>query len=111
MKTKDKILQVALDLFNESNTQAATTNHIAKAMGISPGNLHYHYKNREEIVLKLYEKMKSETELSVSELPSSMESLYRHFSHLANIYWEYRFFHKELLICKLYKKRIWNPHL
>jgi len=97
MKTKDKILLTALELFNKGNTQAATTNHIAKAMKISPGNLHYHYKNREEIVFKLYEQMKTKTELPVSELPTSMISLYEHFNLLAKIYWEYRFFHKELL--------------
>lgn len=97
MRTKDKILITALALFNEGNTQAATTNHIAKAMGISPGNLHYHYKNREEIVLKLYEQMSHKTKLPLPDLPSSMLTLYEHFNHLANIYWEYRFFHKELL--------------
>lgn len=97
MKTKDKILATALTLFNESNTQAATTNHIAKAMQISPGNLHYHYKNREEIVYKLYEQMKSKTELPVSKLPGTMAGLYEHFSELTQIYWEYRFFHRELL--------------
>jgi AcrR family transcriptional regulator len=97
MKTKDKILQTALTLFNEGNTQSATTNHIAKAMGISPGNLHYHYKNREEIVFKLYEQMKTKTELPVPDLPFSMKTLYDHFNHLAKVYWEYRFFHKELL--------------
>jgi AcrR family transcriptional regulator len=97
MKTKDKILQTALTLFNEGNTQSATTNHIAKAMGISPGNLHYHYKNREEIVFKLYEQMKTKTELPVPDLPFSMKTLYDHFNYLAKVYWEYRFFHKELL--------------
>jgi AcrR family transcriptional regulator len=97
MKTKDKILLTALALFNEGNTQAATTNHIAKEMGISPGNLHYHYKNREEIIFKLYEQMKSKTELPISDLPSSMTTLYEHFNILAKAYWEYRFFHKELL--------------
>ena len=53
MSKKEAILETALELFNATNTQSATTNHIAKAAGISPGNLHYHYKNREEIV-RLY---------------------------------------------------------
>jgi len=97
MKTKDKILVTALTLFNEGNTQAATTNHIAKAMQISPGNLHYHYKNREEIVYKLYEQMKAKTELPISELPITMLDLYEHFNDLTQTYWEYRFFHRELL--------------
>jgi len=60
MPRKEAILEAALQLFNENNTQSATTNHIAKSMGISPGNLHYHYKNREEIVRLLYMKLKQE---------------------------------------------------
>jgi AcrR family transcriptional regulator len=97
MKTKEKILAAALKLFNEENTQAATTNHIAAAAGISPGNLHYHYKNREAIIVTLYERMKSETELPLSGLPQTLDALHRHYRVLANVYWRYRFFHRELL--------------
>ena len=97
MSTKKKILAAALKLFNENNTQAATTNHIAAATGISPGNLHYHYKNREEIILRLYEEMKSKTELPVPELPGTLAHLHAHFIELSRVYWEYRFFHRELL--------------
>ena len=97
MKTKDKILATALALFNEGNTQAATTNHIAAAMNISPGNLHYHYKNREEIIFRLYAQMKSKTELPTDRLPATLADLHRHFIDLSRIYWEYRFFHRELL--------------
>ncbi len=97
MKTKDKILLTALSLFNEGNTQAATTNHIAAAMGISPGNLHYHYKNREAIIFRLYEQMKSKTELPPEALPATLAEVHAHFIDLARIYWEYRFFHRELL--------------
>lgn len=97
MTTKEKILATALKLFNEGNTQAATTNHIAAAAGISPGNLHYHYKNREAIVFALYEQMLSKTVLSVSELPVSMQAVHEHQVYLARVYWEYRFFNRELL--------------
>jgi len=97
MKTKDRILAAALKLFNESNTQAATTNHIAAALGISPGNLHYHYKNREAIVFALYEQMLSKTVLPLSELPGTMRAVHEHQLHLAQVTWEYRFFHRELL--------------
>jgi AcrR family transcriptional regulator len=61
MSRKDEILNVALKLFNETNIQATTTNNIAKAMGISSGNLHYHYKNTEDIIRNLYEQLKSES--------------------------------------------------
>jgi AcrR family transcriptional regulator len=97
MGTKKKILNAALTLFNESNTQAATTNHIAQALGISPGNLHYHYKNREAIVFALYEQMQSKSVLSVSDLPASIRSVHEHQQHLVKVYYEYRFFHRELL--------------
>ena len=43
MKTKDKIIAKAIDLFNIHGTKAISTNHIAKELGISPGNLYYHF--------------------------------------------------------------------
>jgi len=94
---KEAILEEALELFNETSTQASTTNHIAKAMGISPGNLHYHYKNREEIVRLLYINMRKEMTLSVDELPKCIATLHEHEEVLIKIQWKYRFFFKELL--------------
>jgi len=97
MSRKLEILQTALKLFNETNTQAATTNHIAKAMGISPGNLHYHYKNREEIIFLLYKQKREKMTLSVDKLPQNLAELNEHQKLLINIQWEYRFFFKEKL--------------
>ncbi|WP_345977619.1 TetR/AcrR family transcriptional regulator [Sulfurimonas sp. HSL3-7] len=97
MSTKQKILDSALELFNATNTQAATTNHIAKAMGISPGNLHYHYKNREAIILKLYEQMLEESTLLVQDLPKDIVELFEHQKVMSRILWRYRFFYRELL--------------
>ena len=97
MSRKEKILETALKLFNESNSQTATTNHIAKAMNISPGNLHYHYKNREEIIRKLYIQLREEMSLSTEELPRTIEDLNRHETVLIEIQWRYRFFFRELL--------------
>ena len=97
MKTKDKICITALRLFNETNTQAATTNHIAAAMGISPGNLHYHYKNREAIIYALYEQMQKECFQEHDTIPHSINELVTLHQHLAKVFWEYRFFHRELL--------------
>lgn len=97
MKTKEKILITALALFNSTNTQAATTNHIAAAMGISPGNLHYHYKNREAIIYALYVQMQEKCLQGQELVPTSIEALVLLHKHLANVFWEYRFFHRELL--------------
>jgi len=97
MSRKEAILEASRELFNEKGTQSSTTNHIAKAMGISPGNLHYHYKNREEIVRLLYIKMHSETKLPVQELPKSLAVLHEHEKLLIQIHWKYRFFFREML--------------
>jgi len=97
MSRKLEILKSALKLFNETNTQSSTTNHIAKEMGISPGNLHYHYKNREEIVLYLYKQMREKMTLSIEELPKTIQELNEHQKVLMKVQWEYRFFFKEIL--------------
>ena len=49
MSTKDKIIHTSIELFNRHGERAITTNHIASHMGISPGNLYYHFKNKEDI--------------------------------------------------------------
>ena len=46
-QTKEWILETACRLFNEYGTAAISTKRIAKEMGISPGNLYYHFKNKE----------------------------------------------------------------
>ena len=61
LKTRDKILEKALVLFNERGTAAVTTNHIASAMGISPGNLYYYFSNREEIIQNIFSVMEAES--------------------------------------------------
>lgn len=97
MSRKSEILETARKLFNGSNTQAVTTNHIAKEMGISPGNLHYHYKNREEIVRLLYKQMREKMTLTIEELPQTLQALEAHQKVLIGIQWEYRFFFREIL--------------
>jgi len=69
----------------------------AKSMGISPGNLHYHYKNREEIIFRLYTNLRIELSLDIQELPKSIKELHEHEKILIQIQWKYRFFFRELL--------------
>lgn len=53
MKTKNKILNGALGLFNEHGVSKITTRGIASEIGISQGNLHYHYPNKEAVITVL----------------------------------------------------------
>ncbi|MGL6072452.1 TetR/AcrR family transcriptional regulator [Craterilacuibacter sp.] len=54
IKTYDKIVIESLKLFNEHGERAITTNHISAHLGISPGNLYYHFRNKEEIVFQIF---------------------------------------------------------
>ncbi|CAN1594840.1 TetR/AcrR family transcriptional regulator [Pseudomonas sp. B21-028] len=55
MKTRDRILECALHLFNEKGEPNVSTLEIANEMGISPGNLYYHFHGKEPLVLGLFE--------------------------------------------------------
>jgi AcrR family transcriptional regulator len=52
--TKDKILETALMLFNNNGVEAVTVRHIAQELGISHGNVCYHFPRKEDIIFTLY---------------------------------------------------------
>ena len=56
MSTKERILDASLALFNELGERKVTTNHIASHLQISPGNLYYHFKNKQAIIFALFER-------------------------------------------------------
>lgn len=96
INTKIKIKQSAMKLFNEKDSLSITTNHIAKQADISPGNLYYHYKNKEEIVLDLYMELSSKfMELNSFENmlmhENFFEAMDNMFNQYAKLFFEYKF--------------------
>jgi AcrR family transcriptional regulator len=53
-RTRDRILETSLALFNQEGLAAVSTHRIAAELGISPGNLHYHFKAKQLIVAGLF---------------------------------------------------------
>ena len=99
MNTKEKILDTALNLFNKSGTRVVTTNHIAADMGISPGNLYYYYKNKEEIIRAIYERMinfmNDNWAFDRNAMPSA--EMERMLIQVFKLQFEYKFFHSEII--------------
>lgn len=54
LETKARILKAALKLFNDLGSDAVTTHDIAKQADLSPGNLYYHFKNKNAIIRALF---------------------------------------------------------
>jgi AcrR family transcriptional regulator len=100
MSTSEKILDTALRLFNKSGTAEVSTNHIAEAAGISPGNLYYHFRNKQEIIRGLFQRLNSIWE-AYQPLPQDrvpvLEDLKTVIEANYQIIWQYRFAYRELV--------------
>lgn len=99
--TKSRILDAALTLFNERGTANVTTNHIAEALGMSPGNLYYHYRNKAEIVRGLFARITGEWATNYAVPPGPMPNIQTMETMVAGnfeIQARYRFFFRDLTL-------------
>lgn len=114
MKTKERILQTSADLFNRNGVFSITTNHIAKAMNISPGNLYFHYDNKEEIIAELFKRMCKETYELWRPRRTKKVSPLQFIEDNFELYWNYRFFHREIYTLRRKDQelaKMWREHL
>ena len=68
MSTRDLILDVALVLLNERGESIVTSVDLANEMNISPGNLYYHFKGKEQVVEELYAQFHARILVALQEI-------------------------------------------
>ncbi len=87
-------------LMNAHGAQAIGTTQITEALGISPGNLYYHFKNKEEIVLAVFDELERDFRDAISidiSPPISAQRFAEFYSRSLEVSWRYRFFFGGLL--------------
>ena len=55
MKTVERILKASLQLLNAEGAARVSTNSIADVADLSVGNLYYHFKNKDDILIALFD--------------------------------------------------------
>jgi AcrR family transcriptional regulator len=98
-RTRERILAVALELFNGQGEAHVTTGTIASELGISPGNLYYHFRNKDEIVERLFARFEERIDIEPSvqlDGPGAIEDLWLYLHLMFEGIWEYRFLYRNL---------------
>jgi AcrR family transcriptional regulator len=98
-RTRERILKVSLELFNHHGESNVTTGHIADELNISPGNLYYHFRNKDEIIHHLFAEFEKAMDISpaeISDAASAMEDLWLYLHLMFERIWAYRFLYRNL---------------
>ena len=114
MTTKDKIIKTAIELFNMQGTKAISTNHIAKEMDISPGNLYYHFRNKNDIIRSISNQFSSEIgsvfQFHLDTISDFSENLTSMFNRFFKIQQSYQFLFLEGVHLTKQDHILWNNY-
>ena len=97
-RTAERILEVTLDLFNRFGEPNVSTTLISAELGISPGNLYYHYPAKDELINTLfdrYEKALNEL-LRAADGVRHVEDAWLFFHMMFELIWDHRFLYRDL---------------
>ena len=99
IKTSERIVQNSLELFNQQGERSISTNHIAAHMEISPGNLYYHFPNKQAIIAVLFREYETLVD-SFLRPPEGRAATVQdkrfYLQALLAGMWRYRFLHRDL---------------
>ncbi len=111
-RTKERILEVSLGMFNAIGEPNVTTNAIADEMNISPGNLYYHYRSKDEIVTRIFAQFEREMDelfAMQKDRRANVEDTWFWLHLVFEKIWKYRFIYRDLNDL-LAKNRIIETH-
>ncbi|HSQ09452.1 MAG TPA: TetR/AcrR family transcriptional regulator [Burkholderiaceae bacterium] len=98
-RTRERILELSLRLFNDFGEPNVNTTLIAEEMNISPGNLYYHFKNKDDIINCIFQQFEREIDkllaLPTDRVPN-VEDAWLFLHVLFELIWKYRFFYRDL---------------
>jgi len=97
-RTAERILDGSLELFNRFGEPHVSTAAIAAPLGISSGNLYYHFRAKDDIVNALfvqYEQALAEL-LPASSDVADVEDAWFFMHRLFELLWQYRFLYRDL---------------
>jgi AcrR family transcriptional regulator len=96
--TQLRILQTALELFNEHGTAAVSSTRIAERAGLSKGNLQYHFRNKREIIDALFQMAIQEMDAGWyrDHLAPTLEHMAAMYVRQLQLILKYRFFYREM---------------
>lgn len=98
-RTRELILEASLRLFNDFGEPNVTTTVIADELGISPGNLYYHFHNKDEIIESLFadfERGIEETLAAPVRRPPNVEDIWLFLHLVFEGIWAYRFLYRDI---------------
>ena len=98
-RTRERILAASLALFNARGEANVTTGVIADELNISPGNLYYHFRNKDQIVERLFERFEERISLAPpapAPGPEAIEDLWLYLHLMFEAIWDYRFLYRNL---------------
>jgi AcrR family transcriptional regulator len=98
-RTRERILATGLALFNARGESNVTTGNIADELNISPGNLYYHFRNKDQVVERLFERFQERISLAPpapTAGPEAIEDLWLYLHLMFEAIWDYRFLYRNL---------------
>jgi AcrR family transcriptional regulator len=96
MDTRARIVDAAIQLFNRRGVGATSTNHVAAQLGMSPGNLYYYFRNKDQIVRAAFDELAREWDEAFGGEPGAPDDLVRLVLATFAIFEHYKFFAREL---------------